>query len=65
MTPEEYQQILASQQVRPRRRNGMWALVRDNGFMFGDSPFDASSPFDLDSPFNRDSSPFFPKRRRL
>lgn len=65
MTPEEQAYVAQLEaQIRPRRKNGMWALTRDRNFMFADSPFDASSPFDLSSPFDRESSPFFPKKRR-
>jgi hypothetical protein len=62
MTPEEQQIYLAQlqAQARPRKRNPMWAMVRDSG----SSPFDNSSVFDDISPFESQYSPFFPRRRR-
>jgi hypothetical protein len=53
MTPEEYQIALAQ---RPRR-NPMWTMTKDNGFMFGGSPFD-SSFLNENQPFVGKNHPF-------
>ena len=45
MTPEEAISVL---QNKPRKkRKSMWAMTDDNGFIFGNSPFNNENPFGL------------------
>jgi hypothetical protein len=58
-TPIVYQQpqLIQTTQLPIRRRSeDMSAMIRDDGFIFGSSPFGSGSFFG--------SSPFFPRKRR-
>lgn len=58
-TPKYLQQIglTPPQPTLKRKKENMWSLVGDKGFIYGSSPFDSSSPFD-------NTSPFFPRKRK-
>lgn len=56
MTPAEVQSMINREKPR-RRRENMWKITNDNGFIGGASPFDNSSPFENKS-FLRKKNPF-------